>query len=303
MKVCYQVKNLSPAAMEVVDRANAICAEYAAQGYTLTLRQLYYQFVSKALIPNRSQSYDRLGRIITDARVGGLLDWRYITDRGRELQGDFAGYAETPEELVLRAAEGYFEDLWDDQPRRIEVWIEKEALIDVAGRACRNMRVAHFACKGYVSVSEMREAGVRLQEHRDAGREPLILHLGDHDPSGIDMTRDIRERLEMFSRGPVEVKRIALNMDQVEQYNPPPNPAKVTDSRARDYIETYGTSSWELDALGPNVLVALIQGEIRAVMNDEAWSDAVAQEREERQKIVAVAERWTDIQQYMEEEA
>lgn len=303
MKVCYQVKNLSPAAMEVVDRANAICAEYAAQGYTLTLRQLYYQFVSKALIPNRSQSYDRLGRIITDARVGGLLDWRYITDRGRELQGDFAGYAETPEELVLRAAEGYFEDLWDDQPRRIEVWIEKEALIDVAGRACRNMRVAHFACKGYVSVSEMREAGVRLQEHRDAGREPLILHLGDHDPSGIDMTRDIRERLEMFSRGPVEVKRIALNMDQVEQYNPPPNPAKVTDSRARDYIETYGTSSWELDALEPNVLVALIQGEIRAVMNDEAWSDAVAQEREERQKIVAVAERWTDIQQYMEEEA
>jgi DNA repair exonuclease SbcCD nuclease subunit len=76
------------------------------------------------------------------------------------------------------------------------------------------------------------------------------------------MTRDIRDRLELFASGHlgwtdanrISVERIALNWDQVEQYSPPPNPAKLTDSRGAGYVACTATSSWELDALEPTVL-------------------------------------------------
>lgn len=83
------------------------------------------------------------------------------------------------------------------------------------------------------------------QDYRD---NRVIIHLGDHDPSGIDMTRDIQERLQMFGAD-VYVKRVALTMNQIGTYNPPPNPAKITDSRASKYIDEYSNESWELDAL------------------------------------------------------
>ncbi len=87
-----------------------------------------------------------------------------------------------------------------------------------------------------------------------------------------------------------EVRRIALNMDQVRQYNPPPNPAKMTDSRVGDYIERFGRSSWELDALPPNVLDALIRAEIRKELNADLWN--ATQQREEAKQ--AAIKGWID---------
>ena len=76
-----------------------------------------------------------------------------------------------------------------------------------------------FACRGYASQSEQWRAGKRLANYLRANQRVVILHLGDHDPSGIDMTRDNDDRLSMFARSSrVELKRVALNMDQVEQY-------------------------------------------------------------------------------------
>lgn len=92
------------------------------------------------------------------------------------------------------------------------------------------------------------------KDHRE---RRVILHLGDHDPSGIDMTRDISDRLELFGAD-VEVKRIALNWDQIDEFTPPPNPAKLSDSRAGAYIAEYGDESWELDALEPTLKAAPI---------------------------------------------
>jgi len=147
-------------------------------------------------------------------------------------------------------------DKWATQPRRIEVWIEKDALVGVIEGVCTELDVPYFSCRGYTSQSEMWVGAQRLAAHwRKAKQNPLILHFGDHDPSGIDMTRDIQARLQEFSFGtaghPLELRRLALNMDQVELYGPPPNPAKLTDSRCEAYMEEHGNESWELDALEP----------------------------------------------------
>lgn len=295
-------KNFREGTLAIIAKANAIAARYKAQGYNLSLRQLYYQFISEDFFPNTEQSYNKLGRIVNDARLAGMLDWNYIEDRGREAHGVgwLGNVPRTQAEIIYDSRYGYALDLWKGQERRVEVWVEKQALEEVVERAATQTRTGYFACKGYVSQSEMWTAGRRLRRAIHAGQTPLILHLGDHDPSGIDMTRDIQDRLSMFAEEPIEVRRIALTMDQIDEYAPPPNPAKVTDSRFADYEALYGSESWELDALKPQMLVELISSEILKELDVDLFDEQVMAEQEGQQKIADIADRWDEITEFLE---
>ena len=290
----FQAKTLA-----IIDAANAICAEYAAQGLNMTLRQLYYQFVARGLIRNKQSEYDRLGSIVNDARLAGLLDWNYIVDLTREL--DTLPHWNSGAEAQASIAEWYLFDKWATQEQRVEVWIEKEALAGVIAPICRELDVPYFAVRGYNSQSAAFESWKRALANRDAGQGTIIVHLGDHDPSGIDMTRDNRTRFSIFGgvEDYVEVERIALNMDQVRQYNPPPNPAKLTDSRVGDYLARFGSSSWELDALSPDVLSDLIRRAVESNRDDALWQEAVAAEEQHRKLLKAVSDRWDDVTDYL----
>ncbi len=275
------------ASLEIIRHADSIIAEYQAAGYTLTLRQLYYQFVSRDLITNTQKSYDRLGRIVSRARLAGLLDWSAIEDRTRNLRG--INTLDSPEDAMFQAADRYALDAWEKQPARVEVWIEKDALVGVIQRVCNEHRVDYFACRGYVSQSEQYRAGKRFERYHRQGQSPIVIHLGDHDPSGVDMTRDNRDRLAMFAGVGVEVRRIALNYNQVLEYEPPPNPAKLSDSRAPDYIANYGRESWELDALRPQVIDELIRAEIETILDRDLFESRLELEREHKERIRELA--------------
>lgn len=344
MRIAYVPKNFKGGALDIIEQANAICREYRAQGFDLTLRQLYYQFVARDIIPNRQSEYKRLGGIVNDARMAGLLDWEYIIDRTRELES--RGHWESPAGVIRSAAASYARDLWSDQDTRVEVWIEKDALAGVIEPTCRNLDIAFFSCRGYTSQSEMWAAGQRLGRYVEAGQRVVILHLGDHDPSGLDMTRDITERIDTFLTqdylnahpeefpgskariadirkamgarckidldgylglspamelgGPFEVRRIALNMDQIEQYAPPPNPAKATDARFANYADLYGDESWELDSLDPPVLAALIRDEVETIYDGDRWDEALARENAERATVRAAADIWGEVAEFVE---
>lgn len=270
-KIKYVEKRFSEESKKVIDHANTIITEYAAQGFDLTLRQLYYQFVARDLLKNSQENYKRLGSIVNDARLAGQIDWEKIEDRTRAVEA--LPTWGSPSDILDACASQFKIDKWARQPWYVEVWIEKEALAGVFERVCHELRVPYLSCRGYTSQSEMWRAGRRLRAaQKQRNKEVLILHFGDHDPSGIDMSRDIQNRLEMFMGG-TEFKRLALNMDQVEEYQPPPNPAKVTDSRANAYIAEYGTESWELDALEPAVLADLVRSEVTKVLDKEAWDE------------------------------
>jgi len=251
----YKDFNFRESTIEIIDCANRIIVEYQVDGYDLTLRQLYYQFVSRGIIANSQKEYSRLGDIISNARLAGHIDWEAIKDRTRAVVEN--SHWEGPAEILESAAYSFKLDTRRDQKNYIEVWIEKEALAGIAERVCGKLDIPFFACRGYVSQSAMYEAACRIKQRMSD--RTLIIHLGDHDPSGINMTRDIRDRLEMFECDDIEIDRIALNMNQVEQYSPPPNPAKMTDSRCNSYVDQYGYSSWELDALDPKVITNLIK--------------------------------------------
>ena len=286
-KICYEQKTFRDTSLALIEVANAIIDDYAAQGFSLTLRQIYYQMVSRDIIANSDREYKRLGSIVANARLAGLIDWEAIEDRTRNIRHN--AHWSSPRSIINAAIQSYQIDKWQGQPYRVEVWVEKDALIGVLEAACRPLDVAWFSCRGYTSASEMWEAGQRCVAAIEAGQHPVIIHLGDHDPSGIDMTRDIHDRLCLFAGSHVTVNRIALNMDQVEQYGPPPNPAKLTDSRADGYIDEYGYSSWELDALEPTVLVGLIKEAVLSYRDDGVWNEMVHMEKEHKVWLREVA--------------
>ena len=170
--------------------------------------------------------------------------------------------------------------------------MEKDALIGIVQQIASTLDVPCFSCRGYVSASEMWSAAQRFigQDHRE---RRVILHLGDHDPSGKDMTRDIADRLELFGAD-VEVQRIALNWDQIDEFNPPPNPAKLSDSRASAYIEEFGTESWELDALEPKVLTNLIRTCVADLTDASLLERASAREKRDKAELELVKDNWHD---------
>ena len=290
-------KRFSASSLVIIEQANAILSEYDQQGLVLTLRQLYYQFVSRGLMPNKQTEYKRLGTIISDARLAGMVDWVMVEDRARHLR-DISKW-DSPVEIIEAVAQQYREDIWRTQRWRPEVWIEKDALSGVIERPCRDLRVPYFACRGYSSQSAQYEAGQRFRRWCEAGQTPIVFHLGDHDPSGLDMTRDNGDRLTMFARFDVRIERLALNMDQVERYGPPPNPAKEADSRASDYILRYGGKSWELDALEPTVIVQLIRDAIQPLINRRKWNAALKAETDSRDGLKAVSDRWDDVREFV----
>lgn len=296
-KIAYVETKFQVKTLKQIEIANRIVEEYAAQGFDLTLRQLYYQMVARGYIPNNQREYKKLGETLNNARLAGLVDWNHIVDRTRNLRQN--SHFDDPADIMQAAARSYQIDKWERQPCRVEVWIEKDALVGVVARICDRLDVPFFSCRGYTSQSEMWAGARRLLKWIDQGQTPIILHLGDHDPSGIDMTRDIVDRLALFMGG-TKVDRLALNFDQVEQYNPPPNFAKLTDSRIEAYVVEFGGSSWELDALDPVVISDLIEAAVDQYRDPDLWEEAVALEAEGRSLLEKAAGNWQSVAKYLE---
>jgi hypothetical protein len=282
-----------PKTQAVLDQANAIIAEYEAQDFVLTLRQLFYQFVSRALVENTFRSYKRIGLIVNNGRLAGAINWGAIEDRTRSLVTHTSW--DGPQEIIDAVADQYQEDPWLHQPYQPEVWIEKAALLGVIEGVCTEYRVPYFASIGNNSQSEQYKAGKRFARHLRNGRIPVVLLLTDHDPNGIDMERDNRERLAMFARQEIEVRRIALNMKQVRRYRPPPNFAKETDTRFADYAREFGEKCWELDALSPVVIANLIRTELDSMIDVKLWEQSMASEQRGSDLLGKVAGNWAKV--------
>jgi hypothetical protein len=258
----FENKELKDTTLAVIRQARTIIEEYQAQRFTLTLRQLFYQFVSRDLIANDHAEYKRLGRIIVAARRGGYIGWNSIEDRTRNLLS--LPTWDDPAEAVRDAADAYRETCGRCSRTGLKSG-SRRTLLGVIEGVCNKFRVPHFSCRGNVSDSEMYVAAKRLSAHVDHGQVPLVLHLGDHDPSGLDMTRDIGDRLDKFSErerrragkrgvdGRIEVRRLALNFNQTAAL--PPNTAKEEGARYAACARQYGSVSWELDALDPVFIV------------------------------------------------
>jgi hypothetical protein len=302
VREAFTDKQFGAAASEMLGAICAILDSYAEQGYDLSLRQLYYQLVSRNIVPNTERSYKNVGVLVSDARLAGIVDWAMISDRGRVCVKN--PHWEGAREFLDSVAPQFRLDLWEGQPNYVEVMVEKQALEGVLVPVCRKYDVPFTANKGYSSSSALYEASKRFlaaAHEQPAGWSGLhVIYLGDHDPSGIDMSRDIGDRLDLFVKtaqgrcdeiGPneipaVEVHRVALNMNQIRSMRPPENPAKLTDSRAIGYVRRFGKSSWELDAIEPSKLARLVSGAIESLLDMDLFRELQARQDEVRGQLI-----------------
>lgn len=280
---CFRPRKFGAESLLRISQCNKIIEIYLASGLRLTLRQLYYQFVSKALIPNEEKSYRKLGSLVSNGRLAGLIDWDAIEDRMR--QPETPAEFEDLNELLSAALNSYRLPRLCGQDVYAELWVEKDALAGVLQPLAQKYHATLMVNRGYSSQSAMYESAQRIQAGiEDAGAsESVVFYLGDLDPSGEDMVRDISDRLSMFGVD-VDVRKVALTMAQVNQYTPPPNPTKLTDSRASGFIKKFGRSSWEVDALPPNVLHTLIDDAFTSVLDMDVMNEII--EREETDMLM-----------------
>jgi len=333
----------------LINSVRAICEQYKSNGDTLTLRQLYYQLVAKDLIPNHDKVYKKMSSIKDEIVYSGLVDWSTFEDRGRVPQYT---YSDDSIQDALRKAKDYFRlDRQDGQDNHIEVWTEKDAISGILSKVTKPYSVPLVVNKGYTSSTAIYGAYSRFVDAIEDGQRIKILYFGDHDASGLDMIRDITDRLimmftqgqqldvqewwadsgytlwdmqgmrgyedvgelmdaeglspqkqekleKLFARGQVEmylddkeafeVIPIGLTMEQIEEFKPPPNPAKNTDPRAKGYVAKFGNVSWEVDALKPNTMRKIVEHHIRDNMNIDIYDDLIIREESDKEKIVTI---------------
>lgn len=328
MKQYFKAHSFGEEAARLLGECNRVVERYQAKNLKLTLRQLYYQLVSRNLIPNEERAYKRISALLSNGRLMGQVDWEAIEDRIRvpRIPPEFKDL----DDLVETALWNYRLDRWEGQENYVELWVEKDALAGILAPIANEYHSALMVNRGYSSQSAMFDAGQRYleacyggalkygnfaeyagikagkdfkeedvrrlrkirvldpEEIPDPKRRPILLYLGDMDPSGEDMVRDIRERLQMFGVVHIDVRKIALTMEQIEEHQPPPNPAKRTDPRAAEYIEKFGSTSWEVDALPPEVLDELVRSEFEVLIDMEKM-DAVKAREEKDKKVLRTA--------------
>lgn len=288
MKIAYEDKlRLNKANTERLEIINGIIEEYVADDYILTLRQLYYQLVSRDVIANTPKEYSKLSILLKRGRMAGIVDWDAIEDRGRQPKLPYS--VDGVKDALNDTVEQYRIDRMKGQEKYIEVWVEKDALSNVFLRVTEEFHIRLMVNKGYSSCSAMHEAFKRFKQHMILNeQEGLILYFGDHDPSGIDMARDIENRMKEFgiyNYGEFEVKRPALTIQQVRQFKCPENPAKMTDPRAAWYVQEHGKKSWELDALPPRNLIQIIERNVQGNIDIDLYNEQIKIETKQKKII------------------
>jgi len=263
-----------PSYEEIVEEALEVFKQYDS---ALTLRQLYYRLVSKHLFPNTINSYKRLSRVMVKAREQGDVPVNCLEDRSRRIlgRGD-TGYASAEEFLRRRIAglkESYKEftmPMWDDQPNYVLVSLEKDALSRLVSDIANQYSVRTFPTRGYPSFTYVNRMATYIR-NRLKDKPTVVLYFGDFDPSGIDIERDLDDRLTKYDAGDFKVRRVALTKDQIEQYSLPPMPVKRSDARSEGFMESYGDQSVELDALDPNTLKLMVAQSIAGNIDLDLW--------------------------------
>lgn len=297
-KEAFEERRFAAKTAKVIEQANDIMEEY--EGQQLTLRQLHYQFVARDLYDNTMRNYKKLGDIIRNGRMAGLISWDLIQDRTRGLQG-WGGGERSPASAIRMASYRYKERLWDTQPVKVEVWVEKDALSGVLTDPGYENRLWYFATKGYPSISSLKEAADRFKRQEENGESTVILYFSDHDPEGLHMPEQVGEALEDFGVTNVEIRRLGLTMEQIRQYQPPSSAAKRGSSRVDWYHEATGTDeAWELDALEPAVIQNLIRDEVARIRDDDLWEAALESEREGKRLMERIADNWAGIMDYLD---
>ncbi len=229
----------------------AAILEVLAEDRPMTVRQVYYRLTVLGAIEKTEKEYKTIVRVLTDMRRAGEVPFHRIADNTRSMRKPYS--CPNLKAALRDTVEQYRRSYWDEQPAYVEVWLEKDALSGVFYDVTREWDVPLMVCRGYSSISFLHDAAETIASH---DKPALLFYFGDHDPSGVDITRAVEEGIREFAPGAdVTLERIAVTENQIEEWNLPTRPTKASDARSKDF----DGESVEVDAIPPKTLRALIE--------------------------------------------
>ena len=250
----------------------------------MTVRQTFYRAVSAGIVPKTEASYKTVVcRLLVDMRLDGSLPWGWIADNTRWQRKP---KTHSSLDAALRdTARLYRRAVWDNQDVYVEVWCEKDALAGVLYDVTRDWDVPLMVTRGYPSLSYLHEAAEAIAEQ---GRPAFLYYFGDHDPSGVDIERNVGARLAEFSAGAkITLSRVAVTPEQIIAMALPTRPTKQTDSRSHGFVG----GSVEVDAIPPRELRVLVRECIERHVNPTAFHALQAAEQSERLMLHHIVDR------------
>jgi len=264
------------------DILNAVPQIIASYGGKVTVRQVFYKLLGmtgsngKPILSNTSNQYTQMDKTLTKLREEGKLSFYSFEDRSREELGTKDIGFSNPNNFLTLAEKGFRESwkqfdrrMWEDQPNRLFILLEKATLSRVFENALSHYRIKIYVGHGYESGTKMKQ----LADECLPDKNNIVLHFSDYDPSGVHMTKDARDRLTNYGAKNLTVKRKALTPNLVKWaknyfgYSLPFNPWKVKDPRSYKYP----IMATELDALDPRDLRKIIIHSVRLEIDSSKW--------------------------------
>jgi hypothetical protein len=252
--------------------------EALSEYHPMTVRQLFYQLVSRGVIAKTEDQYSNtVIRLLSDMRRSGEVPYGYISDNTRWMRKPTT-YS-TLESMLRRSMQTYRRAIWDDQDAYVEIWLEKDALAGVLMEATQPWDVPLMVTRGYPSLTYIYEAAEQII---CKDKPTYLYYFGDYDPTGIDIPRHVEETLkEMAPDADIYFERVAVNPDQILLYNLPTRPTKKGDSRGRDFEG----ESVEVDAIPPETLVEIAEQCIYQHVDDEIYEKTLQIEAMEKDTL------------------
>jgi hypothetical protein len=251
----------------------------------MTVRQVFYQLVSRWAIEKTEAEYKgTVVRLLTDMRIGGSLPFESIADNTRWMRKPRS--FSSVEQALRITAETYRRATWDNQAAYVEVWLEKDALAGVVYQETERWDVPLMVTRGYPSVSYLHSAAEAI---KSCGKPAYLYYLGDHDPSGVDIPRNVETRLREFApQAEIHFLRLAVTSKQMVEFALPTRPTKASDSRARNFAG----ESVEVDAIPPSQLRSLVRSSVEQHINKRALRTLQIAEDSEREALGFLASSW-----------
>jgi hypothetical protein len=278
------------------------------QEHPMTLRQLFYRLVSAGTLKNAQAEYKRLGHVMTRLREDGQVPLIWIVDHVRSTlkPSSWSGLADYAD--AVRGC--YRKDFWASLDYHVEVFVEKDAIAGTIEQVTEEHDIRLHVCRGYASLSFVGEIATVWERVR----KPIFAYyLGDYDPSGFDIERDLREKLERYSgktwfRKPVLPQyaldpegadgttfcwqRLAVRREDFSAHNLICLPVKGKDKRSPGFVREHGTACAEVDALPPSELRRRVQAAIDSHIDVERWNRLLEVERLEQETLATMLKTW-----------
>jgi hypothetical protein len=271
----------------------AACVEVLEGIQPCSVRAVCYQLFVRRLIPSMARTHtNRISFLLARAREDGHVPWEWIVDETR--RPERASVWADPLSFAKAVQRSYRRDRWRQQHQQVEVWSEKGTVRGTLGPVLDELAVTFRVLHGHSSATVLNDVAEETQ-----GLDPplKVFYVGDHDPSGMDMSeRDLPTRLQEYGAR-VDLERVAVTLADTLGGTVPGFSVwdKTRDTRLRWYVARFGQQCWELDAVNPNVLRDKVRDAIELLIDRDEWDRCEAVERAESQSLEEVMGAWSRL--------